>query len=228
MEKKSELLNLNNLSYQYLVWRIVGAARRTAHSIPAFRDSHNGCVRITIVPLSQDADVWLGGLSDFGELTGADVADICEREFVFKIDPHGSYTIQYVCEDGHTEPVNCYGYSALKTAFARWHQEFEATVRRENLGETFADFQYRQHTQFFSEDNGWSTHSGSACATLTLDGEDFAHISICTSGADSSEDMECSLAGMLAAQEFFEKFTWAKFNPYIDGMKSPLEQVWRD
>lgn len=56
MEKKSNLLDLK---YQDLLWRIVGAVRRQARTIPAFRDSHNGCIRITIVPLTQDADTWL-------------------------------------------------------------------------------------------------------------------------------------------------------------------------
>ena len=56
--------------------------------------------------------------------------DICEREFIFKIDPRGSHTIQYVCEDGHTEPVNCYGYSALKTAWASWKRKFDDAVHR--------------------------------------------------------------------------------------------------
>lgn len=226
MEKKSNLLDLK---YQDLLWRIVGAVRREAQTIPAFRDSHNGCIRITIVPLTQDADTWLGGgTSSFGEFPEVNIADVCEREFVYKIDPRGSHTIQYVCEDGHTEPVNCYGYSALKTAWASWKRKFDDAVRK-GLGETFSDFQFRQHTQFFTEDNGWSMHDGSVCTTVTLGGEDFCRLYVCTSGAKSSEDKECSLAGILEAQEYFEHhFEAAKCNPRIDGKKSPLEQVWCD
>ena len=228
MEKKSNLLDLK---YQDLLWRIVGAVRRQARTIPAFRDSHNGCIRITIIPLTQDADTWLGGeLSSFQrfdhEHMGREIMDVCEREFIFKIDPRGSHAIQYVCEDGHTEPVNCYGYSALKTAWASWKRKLDDAVHR-GIGETFSDFQFRQHTQFFSEDNGWSMHDGSVCTTVTLDGEDFCRLYVCTSGAKSDEDKQCSLAGILEAQEYFERyFESAKCNPRIDSKKSPLEQVW--
>lgn len=224
MEKKQSLLEM---TYQSMIWRIVGAVRRKAQDIPAFRDSHNGCIRITIVPLSRDADEWLGGLNDYRNFhLSTEIVDICEREFVFKIDPRGSHTIQYVCDDGHTEPVNCYGYSALKTAWASWKRRFDEAVRK-GLGETFSDFQYRQHTQFFTEDNGWSMHDGSVYTTITLDGEDFVRLYVCTSGAKSSEDKECSLAGILEAQECFEHYKGvAKFDPYIDGKKSPLEQVY--
>ncbi len=226
MEKK---LNLLGLTYQNLVHRIVGAVRRRAQSIPAFRDSHNGCIRITIVPLLRAADEWLGEISNFSTWLESDENDICEREFVFKIDPRGSHTIQYVCEDGHTEPVNCYGYSALKTAWASWKRKFDAVTRKGDLGETFSDFQYHQHTQFFTEDNGWSMHDGSVCTTIMLDGEDFCRLYVCTSGAKSSEDKECSLAGILEAQEYFEHYSGvAQFNPFIDGKKSPLEQIWRE
>lgn len=230
MEKKSNLLELK---YQDLLWRIVRAVRRQARTIPAFRDSHNGCIRITIIPLTQDADTWLGGeLSSFQrfdhEHMGREIMDVCEREFIFKIDPRGSHTIQYVCEDGHTEPVNCYGYSAMKTAYTSWKRKFDDAVRN-GLGETFSDFQFRQHTQFFTEDNGWSMHDGSVCTTVTLGGENFCRLYVCTSGAKSSEDEECSLAGILEAQEYFERhFEAAKCNPRIDGKKSPLEQIWCD
>lgn len=234
MEKnyKSVLMdkNLSDYGYQAMLWRIVGAVRRKAQTIPAFRDSHNGCIRITIVPLCRDADEWLDGISQFEPaLFGDDVNDICEREFVFKIDSRGSHTIQYTCEDGHTEPVNCYGYSALKTAWASWKRKFDAEVRKKDLGETFSDFQYRQHTQFFTEDNGWSMHDGSVYTTVYMGGVEFLRLYVCTSGAKSSEDKECSLAGIMEAQKWFEThFTPAEFDPYIDDMKEPLEQIWQN
>lgn len=220
MEKKQSFI------YQELASTIVKAVRERAATIPSFRDSHNGCIRITMVPLCKDADVWLGGMSNYQTWLNGEEQDVCEREFVYKIDPRGSHTIQYVCEDGHTEPVNCYGYSALKTAWASWKRKFDDAVHR-GIGETFSDFQFRQHTQFFSEDNGWSMHDGSVCTTVTLDGEDFCRLYVCTSGAKSDEDKQCSLAGILEAQEYFERyFESAKCNPRIDSKKSPLEQVW--
>lgn len=218
MEKKSNLLDLK---YQDLLWRIVGAVRREARTIPVFRNSHNGCIRITIIPLTQDADTWLGGeLSSFQlfdhEHMGREIMDVCEREFIFKIDPSGSHTIQYVCEDGHTEPVNCYGYSALKTAWASWKRKMRKSSSEPYMG-------------YFTEDNGWSMHDGSVYTTVTLGGEDFCRLYVCTSGAKSSEDKQCSLAGILEAQEYFERyFESAKCNPRIDSKKSPLEQFWCD
>jgi len=235
MEKITKLLAKDGMTYQVLLWRIVGAVRRKAKTIPVFRDSHNGCIRITIVPLCREAEVWLGdGLSDYADgQSEADVVDFCEREFVFKIDPRGSHTIQWTDpEDGHVEPVNCYGYSALKTAWAAWMHSFDGTVHKEGLGEDFASYQLRQHTQYFNEENGWSKHDGSVCATVSFDGEDFIRLYVCTSGAKSSEDKECSLVGMLEAQEclaYYDVFTnLVGFNPYIDGKKTPLTQVWRD
>lgn len=170
-----------------------------------------------------------GGTSSFGEFPEVNIADVCEREFVYKIDPRGSYTIQYVCEDGHTEPVNCYAYSALKTAWASLKRSWmEAKLKRKGFANIARDYA-KKHPQFFTEENGWSMHDGSVYTTVTLDGEDFCHLYVCTSGAKSSEDKECSLAGILEAQEYFERhFEAAKCNPRIDGKKSPLEQVWCD
>ncbi len=212
MEKKQ------SFTYQELASTIVKAVRERAATIPAFRDSHNGCIRITMVPLCKDADVWLGGMSNYQTWLNGEEQDVCEREFVYKIDPRGSHTIQYVCEDGHTEPVNCYGYSALKSAWALDQH------RRRKVGDSSEPYM-----GYFIEENGWSTHCGAACTTITLNGEDFIDLCVCTSGAKQDKDMECSLVGILEAQEFFEHYSGvAKFNPYIDGKKSPLEQVWCD
>lgn len=228
MEKTNFFVILN---YQNLLWRIVGGVRRAARAIPVFRDSHNGCIRITVVPLSREADAWLGGgTCDFGAPeASADIVDICEREFVYKIDPRGSHTIQYVCDDGHTEPVNCYGYSALKIAFASWKRKFAATTRKgELLDDVLTNVHYRQETQFFTEDNGWSVHEGAVYTTVMLNGEDFIRLYVCVSGAKASEDKQCALAGMLEAQEYLEKCAEVECSPYIDGTKSPLKQVVRD
>lgn len=145
MEKKQ------GFTYQELVSNIVIAVRRRAATIPAFRDSHNGCIRITMVPLCRDADEWLGGMSGFRTWLNGEEKDVCEREFIYKIDPRGSHTIQYVCEDGHVEPM----------------------------------------------------YDGSVYATISIAEVDFIRLYVCTSGAKSDEDEQCSLCGMLAAQEYF-------------------------
>lgn len=188
MEKKQ------SFTYQELVSNIVIAVRRRAATIPAFRDSHNGCIRITMVPLCRDADEWLGGMSGFRTWLNGEEQDVCEREFIYKIDPRGSHTIQYVCEDGHVEPVNCYGYSALKTAWTSKMRQWQNCNRPIEPGPA---------SGYYIEENGWSMHDGSVYATISIAEVDFIRLYVCTSGAKSDEDEQCSLCGMLAAQEYF-------------------------
>ena len=45
-------------------------------------------------------------------------------------------------------------------------------------------------------------HSGSVYATISVAEVDFIRLYVCTSGAKSDEDEQCSLYGMLAAQEY--------------------------
>lgn len=196
---------LFSFKYQDLLHRIVNRIREKAQRVPAFRDSGNGCIRITMVPLSELADAWLGGgLSDFGEFPGVNVADICEREFVFAIRPGGSHTIAWKSpDDGHAEPVNCYAYSAMKTAFAAWRRQFEARMTEAEVPADTWQERRDQETRYFTEDNGWSTHTGAVYTTLSLDGEDFMRVYVCTSGATEREDEDCSLAGLHEVQDFF-------------------------
>lgn len=204
MEKNTQHGSLQALKeqsrYQDLLELILDAVRREAQTVPAFRQSHNGCIRITIVALCEEADEWLGGglfWKRRGHL-GTEVIDVGEREFVFKIDPRGSHTVQWESpEDGHIEPVNCYGYSALKTAYAARQYRFERKALKGEIDEPLYEDQY------FVEENGWSQHFGPVYATVTLDDKEFLRFAICTSGADSREDQRCSIAGMREAREFF-------------------------
>lgn len=45
-------------------------------------------------------------------------------------------------------------------------------------------------------------HSGSVYATISVAEVDFIRLYVCTSGAKLDEDEQCSLYGMLAAQEY--------------------------
>lgn len=198
MEKSYEVLL--RVKYQELIRQIVSGVRQAACAIPVFRDSKNGCIRITVVPLTPIAEAWIGGeLSDFElfdrEHMGHPVHDICEREFVYPIFPGGSHTIQYECEDGHIEPVNCYGYSALKTAYASRKLRWQNPNRPIEPGPA---------SGYYTEDNGWSTHDGSVWVTVTLDGKSFLRLYVCVSGAKSTEDKYCAEVGMVAAVEFFK------------------------
>ena len=99
------------------------------------------------MPLSQLAEAWLGGgLSDFGEFPDTNVHDVCEREYIYKLNPEGSHTIQFICEDGHTEPVNCYGYSALKVAYASWKRQFDKWVQDNDIPETLEAQEFSKKT----------------------------------------------------------------------------------
>lgn len=211
---------LFSLKYQDLLHRIVNRVREKARGVPAFRDSGNGCIRITMVPLSGLADVWLsGGLSSFGEFPEVNVPDICEREFIFAIRPGGSHTIaRKSSDDGHIEPVNCYAYSAMKTAFAAWRRQFETRMGKMEVPSDMWQEQRNQETRYFTEENGWSTHVGAVAATLSLDGENFMRIYVCTSGANEREDEDCSLAGMHEVQDFFYSATEMVRNNYPDGV----------
>lgn len=209
---------LFSLRYQHLLSGVVQRVREKARGIPAFRDSGNGCIRVTMVPLSRLADAWLGGgLSDFA----VNANDICEREFVFAICPGGSHTIAWKSpDDGPVEPVNCYAYSAMKTAFAAWKRQFEKRmVEAEVPIDAWQEQRDREMQNFnFTEENGWSTHRGALHTTLSLDGEDFMRIYICTSGATEREDEDCSLAGLHAVQDFFYGATEMVRKNYPDGV----------
>ncbi len=205
MEKNYD--DLFALKYQNLLQRIRNGVRDEAWKVPAFRESGNGCIRITLVPLSELAEAWLGGgLSDFGNFPEVNVRDVCEREFIYSIRPGGSHTIQWKDpEDGHVEPVSCYAYSAMKVAFTAWEQKFfrERLLEGASPADTEVEAEYRAELTYRTEVNGWSNHKGPVYATVTLDGEDFLRIYVCVSGAESEQDEQCALWGMFQVQEFF-------------------------
>lgn len=196
---------LLQIDYRILIIETVESIRHAAQRVPVFRDSKNGGIRITLIPLSGFADVWLGGgMSKFGADGTAN--DICRREFIFKINPEGVYVIQAKDpEDGHVEPVNCCGYSALKTEYALWKDDFDRKASDPKFPETLEYMLYCKSIQYFCEENGWSTHEGSVVTIITLDGKGFMKLAICVSGAESKEDEQCALVGMMRAQAFFER-----------------------
>lgn len=102
--------------YLELVKKIRDAVRERAQEIPKFRTSGNGAIRILAYPCRSDADVWLGGLSDFSrDERGIGKDDIVDYEHTFAITPGGSRVITGVW-DGVEQKVDCYAYSALKIA----------------------------------------------------------------------------------------------------------------
>lgn len=215
---------LFNLKYQNLIWRIVTATRQASSTIPEIRDSKNGCVRVTLVPLSQLADDWLGGgLSNFGQHPEDGIRDVCEREFVYKLHPEGSHTVRYVCQDGHTEPVNCYSFSALKVAHASWKRQFDAWVEEHEMPDDLVSAEYLRQTEYMTAENGYSFEDGTVCLTIRLDGEDFLRLYVTVSGAQESiNDERCAFAGTSEAQEYFSE---AMNGVMVDGASLEFQAV---
>lgn len=194
---------LFQVPYQSMVNRIKIAVRSRAATIEEFKMNRNGCIRIAMLPLSSLAGAWLDqGLSSFG-VHPENKPDARMLEFPFKLFPEGSYTIQYVCEDGHTEPVNCYGYSALKIAYASWKCEFDKWVKEYSVSEELEAHEYQKQTQYFVAENGYSLDEGVSCSEILLDGKPFMRLFVAVSGAQTGEvDQECVLEGMRVGQDF--------------------------
>ncbi len=187
MVPTAENLNeiFSDLTVRELVVKVVRSIREAAEEVKIFRESHNGCIRLTFVPLCWEADVWLGGLSEYDEF--GKVIDVNEYEFVRKIHPGGSHTIQWVDpKDGHVEPVNCYAYSALKVAYL-------SRLCREGLTRATDSGREKGH---FIEENGWSTHAGASVTTAYYGDIPLFRMYATVSGAESTEDAECSRAGI--------------------------------
>ena len=185
LEKKD---SLRNISFQKLILKSVVNTRQAACDIPEMKESKNGNIRVTYIPLCELAEDWIGGgLSMFSQDPGTP-SDICERELNFKIHPAGSHTMQFVCPDGHIEPVNCYGFSALKVAYYSFKRQRLLKKMRKMI---------RYPKKYFREENGYTTDKGTVCATIWMDGQEFMRIYWTVSGAQTGEDDErCALVGM--------------------------------
>lgn len=94
MERKT-----SGLVYQDMLWEVVRAVRKAA---PA--DAQNGRIRISVTPLCQTADGWIGGISDFS-VRYAD-GDICKHEFLFKLKPDSPFVQLGVEESAARATVN--------------------------------------------------------------------------------------------------------------------------
>ncbi len=218
MENKS---NLSDLKYQDLAWRIVGAARRQARTISAFRESHDGCIRIEMVPLCRDADDWLGGMSGFESVLFGAHHDVCERQFIFKADVKGHHTVHRRNPDGSIGIIHTEVSTAAMAAYISRKTWLEYEHMRCNPS-------LHLSADPTAEGSGLSKREGAYCTIITLDGANFMALTISIFIGEPDEDMKCSLLGGLEAQEFFGHCSnRVKFCPFIDGKKFPLEQIWR-
>lgn len=163
------------------------AIREEAENIPGF---DNGCIRLTMVPLSELAHDWLTN----GQGQKYDANDIVEFERIYKINPSGTHTIMcHDDEDDHTKPVNCYAYSALKTAFRSYmYNHNQQRPAPEDAG-------------FFVEGNGWSVHRGSVLCDVydPIRSGPVMRVYVCVSGAKAEEDEQCAIKGAKIVQAAF-------------------------
>ena len=190
MENNKNLVGIHaaliGLNLDTMIRQAVLAIRAEAEKIPVFRETHNGCIRITIAPLVRDTDIWLDTGSMCDGLHGLDNEnDLSWREFAYKIHPGGSYVINWVDEsDGHTEPVNCYAFSALKIAAL------------ENADSETGKNDMTEHPDFYVEANGWGQYAGALMTKVYYNGVLVMKVYVCVSGAKSKEDEQCAAEGM--------------------------------
>lgn len=148
MERNYDCLLKSEFTYRSLILSIRDEVRRRARTMSAFQDSESGRIQIVLTPLSELAEVWLGGgLSDFGETQTPKVSthDACIRRFTFGIFPEGG--------------LGSIGFTDVNDA------------------------------------------------TVWLDGREFLAVRVCVSGNGYIDEVnsQCSLVGLLAVQQFFER-----------------------
>lgn len=198
MEKSKKLVKipglataLEKLSQHDLIADTVKAVRQEAKKIKVFCTTGNGCVRLTMKPLVGDVDDWLGpGAINIDEM------DFGLREYVYGIHPLGSHVIAWEAADGHTEPVNCYAYSSLKTG-TRMHFSYStpqmAQARLKNA-------------QYYTEENGWSTSPGALLSRVYFNNAPILEFVVCVSGAKAEEDEICAIVGLEVANDTFRHY----------------------
>lgn len=224
MEKKSRLAELD---YRCLLWRIVDEVRCSIQSLPERKRFTKGCIRIMMVPLCSEASEWIGGISRYYPAISGQENDICEQEFVFAIVPGGSHTIQYVCDDGHTEPVDCYAYSALKIAYLSWKRKFNAKVADDNIPESLEHHEFQRQRQYRVPGNGYTDDPGAIYTTVSYEGSDFMRIYISVSGAQSGNDDEsCAMMGGITMKDFYTEASDAIRGPGDDEPVFKLTPTW--
>lgn len=185
MEKIKSLTRvLTDINYKATIRLVVHAGRKAKDQVKAFRESGNGCILLMAVPLCQQADVWLGGLSEYDE-NGRKI-DLHEYVIARTIAPGGSHTIQWKDPgDGHIEPVNCLAYATMKLAYL-------SHLIKDDIPDRDHD-EVAQTTDYYTEANGYSNHRGAVCTTIYYADQPLMRFYVVFSGATEDEDLRCAL-----------------------------------
>lgn len=162
---------------------VLDGGQKVAENIPKFKQAGNGAIVMMTVPLCREADVWLGGLSEYD----AESKPVNVREYITvgTIASGGSHTIQWEDSgDGHREPVNCLAYAMMKIAYL-------SHLVKDDIPNRDAD-EVAETTGHYCEENGYSRHRGAVCATIYFCGKLLMRVYICFSGATEDEDQQCA------------------------------------
>ena len=184
MEKNTSItemfIDLDKAAFMSVV---LDGGQKVAENIPKFKQTGNGAIVMMPVPLCWEADIWLGGLSQYD----AEHKPVNVREYVTvgSIAPGGSHTIQWEDpNDGHRESVNCFAYAMMKIAYL-------SHLIKDNIPNRDED-RIAKTTGYYCEENGYSQHRGVVCVTIYYCGKALMRVYICFSGATEDEDQQCA------------------------------------
>jgi len=182
MEKNNSITEVfMDLDKSALEHVVLDGGQEVAKNIPVFKQTGNGAIVLMIVPTCWEADVWLGGLSEYNELKQP--VNIREYIKIGTIAPGGSHTIQW--EDpktGNHEPVNCLAYAMMKIAYLSHLVKNMISSRDEDgIAKTT-----------YCPENGYARDKGAVCMTVYHCGKILMRIYICFSGATEDEDQKCA------------------------------------
>ena len=210
---------MNALTFIEFEKGMVETIRNVAQEVPVFRETGNGTIRIFECPLCAEANILLGGRSNFD----INPPDIVKCEYSYAIEPGGSQVIGVV-EDGEERDVETYGYSALKIAHAlRAYSMGKGLISGPDLG-----------IKWLKEEYGYAAHKGAILFLITKwnvgqeeDGsptvqhKPFFLLGVCVSGAKSEEDYECASAVVPNVEKYVSEMGGGSYAVEYDESLAP-------
>ncbi len=188
----------NNINKDVLSQVIVRAVREQAAK--TLRENADGCIEVLYVPLTCEADEWLGGqsVSDSDSI----IMDVTEYGVTHKLMPLGTHTLEYKDECGNVGSINCFGFVHMKIAYMARKLKLH---KRGRLDMIRADVK----SSYNWEKNGFTLSAGAIALTLQHVNpenhykKELLRIWIGVSGADKSRlDRAWALAGARSAIKY--------------------------
>ncbi len=192
---------------QELVRDIIKAVCDEAEKIKRFKETKQGCLRLTFYPANAAANSWLGGFP---------YADnyIPDLEITYPILPGGTRLAVFEETDAKTGKKNeviidTYTITAGKVAAVSYVQDDGVMLSGQvNLPD-------------FIMENGFAPWKGAVCTEVYArkpDGmfADYCGLYVSVSGAEAEEDLRCAAAAIPVIKKFFGKPGYACRLPEID------------